>query len=109
MWSFLTYSPPILDQQTNNPGIELYQDSTSPFRPNVSYYEQENTRAQNWKSDHLRDAPVRSVLADEDTDFGPVYGNGRRIGVARDERDLDTHIESGDGPDFTLAHSALVG
>ena len=44
---------------------EIYQDQTSPFRPNVSSYE---------------DEPKTGYDPDEDSDFGPVPGQGNEIG-----------------------------
>ena len=70
---------------------EIYQDSTSPFRPNVSSYAQ------------------RSVLADEDADFGPTYGNGRGHTASTRSSDLeDTQRRQSSGPDFART-SLLTG
>jgi protein AFG1 len=61
---------------------EMYQDSTSPFRPNISTYEPSSSTP-NYATDPLPsfsnnpNASSRSILADEDSDFGPVYGAGR--------------------------------
>ncbi|KAE8445275.1 hypothetical protein EG329_013513 [Mollisiaceae sp. DMI_Dod_QoI] len=44
---------------------EIYQDQTSPFRPNVSSYTAE---------------PRTSYDPDEDADFGPIPGKGNEIG-----------------------------
>jgi hypothetical protein len=44
---------------------EIYQDQTSPFRPNVSSY---------------KDEPKTGYDPDEDSDFGPVPGQGNEIG-----------------------------
>ncbi|KAI9734819.1 MAG: hypothetical protein M1834_001897 [Cirrosporium novae-zelandiae] len=53
---------------------EIYQGSTTPFRPNTSSYDNQRDR-----SIPLRTAvtipPKRSVLADEDADFGPIHQN----------------------------------
>lgn len=76
---------------------EIYQDSTSPFRPNVSSY----TTASS--------PPNRSVLADEDADFGPTYGNGRGHGASSGASALeDTQRRQFSGPDFTRT-SLLTG
>lgn len=61
---------------------EIYQDQTSPFRPNVSAYTSSASPPSYYSaplpssSPQLAKSP-RSVLADEDSDFGPTYGNGR--------------------------------
>ncbi|KAG0646023.1 Lactation elevated [Hyphodiscus hymeniophilus] len=44
---------------------EIYQDQTSPFRPNISTY---------------TDEPRRGFDPDEDSDFGPLPGAGNEIG-----------------------------
>jgi protein AFG1 len=44
---------------------EIYQDQTSPFRPNVSSYVEE---------------PRAGYDPDEDSDFGPIPGQGNEIG-----------------------------
>lgn len=44
---------------------EIYQDQKSPFRPNVSSY---------------KDEPKTGYDPDEDSDFGPVPGQGNEIG-----------------------------
>ena len=44
---------------------EIYQDQTSPFRPNVSSY---------------TDEPKAGYDPDEDSDFGPIPGKGNEIG-----------------------------
>lgn len=44
---------------------EVYQDQTSPFRPNVSVYTEE---------------PKTGYDPDEDSDFGPLPGKGNEIG-----------------------------
>ena len=64
---------------------EIYQDQTSPFRPNISSYTSSSSPP-SYASSPLPSTPfsqnttsssIRSVLADEDSDFGPVYGAGR--------------------------------
>lgn len=53
---------------------EIYQDSTSPFRPNISSY----TPSASPPSYHSSPIPsTRSILADEDSDFGPEYSASR--------------------------------
>ncbi|MCJ1380522.1 hypothetical protein MMC17_003630 [Xylographa soralifera] len=64
---------------------EIYQDQTSPFRPNISLYTSSSSTP-SYASSPLPSTPfspstsrfsIRSILADEDSDFGPVYGAGR--------------------------------
>ena len=64
---------------------EIYQDSTAPFRPNISSYTPSSSPP-NYAASPLPSNPYsgtqphpsqRSILADEDSDFGPVYGTGR--------------------------------
>lgn len=117
---------------------EMYQDSTAPFRPNVSSYvganenERENMAiptSSRSSSASLHDKPIRSVLADEDADFGPTYGNRRSAsglsssaddwdsdGAALDERHHYptspagmAELEARQGPDFTLGSGAFTG
>ena len=52
---------------------EIFQDQTSPFRPNTSSYISS-------ASPPSYSSSARSILADEDSDFGPVYGAGRSHG-----------------------------
>ncbi|KAL9601313.1 MAG: hypothetical protein Q9219_002608 [cf. Caloplaca sp. 3 TL-2023] len=61
---------------------EIYQDQTSPFRANVSSYRPSASppayETTPLPSATSRDSPsTRSVLADEDSDFGPTYGASR--------------------------------
>ncbi|MCJ1410936.1 hypothetical protein MMC19_005024 [Ptychographa xylographoides] len=67
---------------------EIYQDQTSPFRPNISSYTS-SASTPSYASSPLPSTPysqnsntpsLRSMLADEDSDFGPVYGAGRSPG-----------------------------
>lgn len=53
---------------------EIYQDQISPFRPNVSPYTS-SASPPSYPTSPQR--TIRSILADEDSDFGPVYGAGR--------------------------------
>ena len=62
---------------------EVYQDRVSPFRPNVSTY-QSSASTPSYESSPLprsdEAAPIhtrRSILADEDSDFGPWYPSVR--------------------------------
>ncbi|KAL8871261.1 MAG: hypothetical protein Q9174_002872 [Haloplaca sp. 1 TL-2023] len=66
---------------------EIYQDQTSPFRPNVSAYTSsasppsyDASPLPSTSSSSSRTA--RSMLADEDSDFGPTYG-GTRSSISR--------------------------
>ena len=80
---------------------EMYQDSTAPFRPNISMYDDSADTST------LSNRQLRSVLADEDADFGPTYGNGRGHGgnmasSADGMRRLERRQNEGRiGPDFT--------
>lgn len=77
---------------------EIYQDRTSPFRPNISSYNEDGSVM---PMPSLMNPKLRSVLADEDADFGPVYGNGRGDGasVGLDEAERRQQVDK--GPDFT--------
>ena len=95
---------------------EIYQESTAPFRPNVSSYQlssssttrrplsidEEDTSARPTPS--LHNPTLRSILADEDSDFGPTYGNGRSSGISTGQ-DSQSRFAA---PDFTQT-SALTG
>ncbi len=70
---------------------EIYQDLTSPFRPNISAYaspELTSPSASSASEPKPSNPAFRSVLADEDSDFGPlkprrfdgVPGAGNEIG-----------------------------
>ncbi|KAL8665484.1 MAG: hypothetical protein Q9202_002189 [Teloschistes flavicans] len=61
---------------------EIYQDQTSPFRANVSSYTATASPPSYGPSPSPSSTvnsakPMRSILADEDSDFGPTYGAGR--------------------------------
>lgn len=87
---------------------EIYQDQTSPFRPNVSSYTA-SASPTSYASSPLpslssQDSTARSILADEDSDFGPVYGAGRSHGPS--DGAPGTGNEMGrQGPDFTSTGS----
>ena len=88
---------------------EIYQDSTSPFRPNVSVYTDSKPLAT--YVDPSFTSEQRSVLADEDADFGPTYGNGRGHGAATDavtRSEYHGRNAQNIGPDFTNT-SLLTG
>jgi protein AFG1 len=79
---------------------EIYQDSLQPFRPNISTYNPANESA----STPTSSFELRSVLADEDADFGPTYGNGRGQGQSGGEAGLAETMrrqEEQVGPDFS--------
>ncbi|MCJ1283578.1 hypothetical protein MMC26_002909 [Xylographa opegraphella] len=67
---------------------EIYQDQTSPFRPNISSYSSSSSTPSYASSplpstsfsQNTSNPSLRSILADEDSDFGPVYGAGRSPG-----------------------------
>jgi peroxisome-assembly ATPase len=86
---------------------EIYQDQTSPFRPNISSYRDEDRSASPTQS--LLNPNLRSVLADEDADFGPVYGNGRGHGASSTLEEIERRQRQQErGPDFTKT-GALIG
>lgn len=90
---------------------EMYQDATSPFRPNISSYTEQNLSSSTPSSSYTN-APaeaLRSVLADEDADFGPTYGNGRGHGMSMPSGPEGmAELERRQGPDFTQT-GALTG
>lgn len=101
------------DSITSESFSEMYQDSTAPFRPNITSYTDQNIQASiPTNRPSFTASPsnpnLRTVLADEDADFGPTYGNGRGYGIS----DSSTiPFEAGgvsQGPDFTST-SALTG
>ncbi|KIW37983.1 uncharacterized protein PV06_09960 [Exophiala oligosperma] len=103
------------DSITSEAYSEIYQDSTAPFRPNVSIYNDGNVRSSEPDVDvvsftaSLGDVSRRSVLADEDADFGPTYGNGRGRGISRADSAEDAMSRrQATSPDFTTT-SALTG
>ncbi|ERF76042.1 hypothetical protein EPUS_01375 [Endocarpon pusillum Z07020] len=80
---------------------EIYQDQTSPFRPNISSYREDSSTG---LTQSLLNPKLRSVLADEDADFGPVYGNGRGHGASTGLEEMEKRQrrdEGRAGPDFT--------
>jgi predicted ATPase len=108
------------DSMTSEAFSEIYQDSTAPFRPNVSVYTEGNIRVSEPEPEptpkpsftaSLHNPSRRSVLADEDADFGPTYGNGRGSGISRASSSVEEAVQRkgmGEGPDFTST-SALTG
>jgi len=88
---------------------EIYQDSTAPFRPNISIYaegQDSATLSPNLPPSH--GSQLRSVRADEDADFGPVYGNGRTYGASVWEGGF-AELERRQGLDFSQASKMLTG
>lgn len=84
---------------------EIYQDSVQPFRPNISTYSNSTDSSATPASPFERS----SVLADEDADFGPTYGNGRGQGQSGGDTGLaETLRRHQAGPDFTKT-SQLTG
>ncbi|CAD6570828.1 MAG: hypothetical protein ASARMPREDX12_003952 [Alectoria sarmentosa] len=63
---------------------EIFQEQTSPFRPNTSSYTSmastPSYSSSPLPSSQSQASTARSILADEDSDFGPVYGTGRSHG-----------------------------
>lgn len=110
---------------------EMYQDSTAPFRPNISSYvganrDDRGSGGYSGSTTSLYNKDLRSVLADEDADFGPTYGNRRSSsgvsssaadydddGAALDERDRRPNgmaeLELRQGPDFTQGAGIFTG
>ena len=83
---------------------EIYQDQTSPFRPNISSYESSASSPSYASSSTPTSASqlsvARSILADEDSDFGPAYGAGRHHGVSDGVPGAGNEIGRQAGPDF---------
>ena len=96
---------------------EIYQDGTSPFLPNVSVYQPDRDSSASVTNAALNPRS-RSVLADEDADFGPVDGNEQRQSVpsgkvdqqkgARQQGSGPSSHHRGLSPDFTKT-STLTG
>lgn len=87
---------------------EIYQDRTSPFRPNASPY---NSSASPPSYLTFPQRTTRSILADEDSDFGPVYGAGRGA-LPRNPSDGPPGAGNEIGltqPDFTRSSGIFTG
>ncbi|KAL9099866.1 MAG: hypothetical protein Q9163_004691 [Psora crenata] len=88
---------------------EIYQDRTSPFRPNISSYDSTASPPSYASSPVPTSASqlsaARSILADEDSDFGPVYGAGRRHGVSDGPAGAGHEIGRQLDPDFAQTGS----
>ena len=88
---------------------EIYQDSTAPFRPNISLYSEGQASATPSASfSPSQGSQLRSVLADEDADFGPVYGNGRGHWASSGDAGF-AELERRQGPDFSQVSKMLTG
>ena len=77
---------------------EIYQDQTSPSRPNVSSYTPStsspayNSSPLSFSGDVNGSPSSRSILADEDSDFGPTYGAGQSSAVKAPDYTFDSEI-----------------
>ena len=85
---------------------EIYQDITSPFRPNVVSYSP-SASSPAYTSSSLPSTPftssnvTRSILADEDSDFGLTHDAGRRSqGLSDGPPGAGNEIGRRVGPDF---------
>ena len=83
---------------------EIFQDQTSPFRPNTSSYTPSASppsySSMPFPSTQPQASSARSILADEDSDFGPVYGAGRSHGPSDGAPGAGNEIGR-QSPDFT--------
>ncbi|KAK4695444.1 hypothetical protein P7C71_g2314, partial [Lecanoromycetidae sp. Uapishka_2] len=88
---------------------EIYQDQTSPFRPNISSYTASASppsyHSSPLPSSSPRDSTARSMLADEDSDFGPIWGAGRSHGPSDGTPGAGNEIGRQTGPDFARTGS----
>ena len=84
---------------------EIYQDQTSPFRPNISSYlpsaSPPSYASNSVPTSASQLSAARSILADEDSDFGPISGVGRRYGASDGAPGAGNEIGRQSGPDFT--------
>ena len=78
---------------------EIFQDQTSPFRPNTSSYIS-SASPPSYPSSHSQASSARSILADEDSDFGPVYGAGRSHGPSDGAPGAGNEIGRQSSPNF---------
>lgn len=87
---------------------EIYQDQTSPFRPNISSYTASASppsyASSPLPSSSSQASNTRSMLADEDSDFGPVNGAGRSHGPSDGAPGAGNEIGR-QGPDFARTGS----
>lgn len=83
---------------------EIYQDASAPFRPNISAYQSSASTPDYAPTMSSPFANTRSILADEDSDFGPTYGTARGRGVSDGSPGAGHEIGRVDlPPDFTRA------
>ena len=78
---------PIFGNEIHSETIsEVYQYQASPFRPKVSSYSPSASfpayASSALPTSASQASLARSILADEDSDFGPVYGAGRSRGIS---------------------------
>ncbi|MDI1487331.1 MAG: hypothetical protein OHK93_006600 [Ramalina farinacea] len=83
---------------------EVYQDQTSPFRPNISSYSP-SASFPSYASSTLPTSAsqaslARSILANEDSDFGPIYGAGRSRGISDGAPGAGNEIGQQPSPNF---------
>ena len=90
---------------------EIYQDSTSPFRPNISSYTSSASKPSYEGTSLLsslnQSTAARSILADEDSDFGPTYGAGRNRGPGDGAPGAGNEIGRHHEPDFARVGSFI--
>lgn len=79
---------------------EIYQDRTAPFRPNISSYTPSASPPSYASSPSLSPQTPRSILADEDSDFGPLHGGAGRFPRGPSDGSPGAGNEIGQ-PDFT--------
>ena len=91
---------------------EIYQDQTAPFRPNISSYTSHTSSSSTpsyasspLPSSSSQASSLRSILADEDSDFGPVYGAGRSHGAGDGAPGAGNEIGRQTGPNFAITGS----
>ena len=85
---------------------EIHQDQTLPFRPNITAYSpsasQPDYPTSPIQMGRAQFLAVRSILADEDSDFGPVYGAGRHQSQQIEQRETLKEVQkSAVGPNFS--------
>ena len=85
---------------------EIHQDQTSPFRPNITAYTASasppNYHTSPVQVDGAQYAATRSILADEDSDFGPMYGAGRHQGHSSQSDEART-VNRPSRPEFNFS------
>ena len=102
-------NPSVSDEVYPETFSEIYQDQTSPFRPNISSYTSSASAPSYapspFPSSSSQASAARSILADEDSDFGPVYGAGRGRGISDGVPGAGNEIGRQSGPDFARTGS----